>query len=77
MTNMHYYKVELLCVVIVLQLQELNNRFNEVNTEFLLCFACLRSFNLFFAYDKDKLLRVAHFYPNDFSNNQLIALENH
>ncbi|KAG4148117.1 hypothetical protein ERO13_D05G266650v2, partial [Gossypium hirsutum] len=36
-TNMHHYRVELFYIVIGTQLQELNNRFNEVNTELLLC----------------------------------------
>ncbi|XP_050222231.1 uncharacterized protein LOC126672328 [Mercurialis annua] len=74
--NMHHYKVEVFSTVIDLQLQELNNRFNEVNTELLLCFACLNPSHLFSAYDKAKLLRVAQFYPMDFSDIQCIVPEN-
>ena len=32
-TNLHYYRVELFYIVIDMQLQELNNRFSEVNTD--------------------------------------------
>ncbi|KAH7666046.1 Ribonuclease H-like protein [Dioscorea alata] len=38
---LHHYRVELFNVVIDRQLQELNNRFTEINTELLLCVACL------------------------------------
>ncbi|KAB2011966.1 hypothetical protein ES319_D09G056200v1, partial [Gossypium barbadense] len=40
-TNMDYYIVELFYIVIDTQLQELNNRFNEVNTKLLLCVSFL------------------------------------
>ena len=36
MTNLYHYRVELFYTVIDIQLQELNNRFNEVNMELLL-----------------------------------------
>ena len=32
-TNLHHYRVELFCTIIDMQLQELNNRFSEANTE--------------------------------------------
>ncbi|KAJ9134880.1 hypothetical protein P3X46_032125 [Hevea brasiliensis] len=40
MTNFHHYRVELFYYVIDMQFQELNNRFDDVNTNFLLCMAC-------------------------------------
>ena len=43
-TNLHY-QVELFYVVIDMQLQELNSRFTEVNTELLLCVVCLNLCN--------------------------------
>ncbi|KAH9751300.1 TTF-type domain-containing protein [Citrus sinensis] len=58
-----------------LQLQELNNRFNEVNMELLLCLACLCPNDAFTAFDKDKLVRLAQFYPKDFSPIKLMALK--
>ncbi|XP_042404572.1 zinc finger MYM-type protein 1-like [Zingiber officinale] len=74
-TNLHYYRVETFYEVIDLQLQELNSRFNEVNTELLLCMSCLDPSNSFSAYDKRKLLQFAQFYPSDFSPIELMHLE--
>ncbi|XP_057997745.1 uncharacterized protein LOC131176686 [Hevea brasiliensis] len=59
-----------------LQLQELNNHSNEVNTELLLCVACLSQNDSFSAFDKEKLLRFTQFYPIEFSIVQLVALDN-
>ena len=73
-TNLHHYQVELFYVVIDMQLQELNSRFTEVNTELLLCVACLNPCDSFIAFDKQKLLRLAQFYPQDFSLIELIIL---
>ncbi|KAH9754492.1 TTF-type domain-containing protein [Citrus sinensis] len=53
----------------------LNNRFNGVNMELLLCFACLYPNDAFAAFDKDKLVCLAQFYPNDFSPIELMALK--
>ncbi|ESR53913.1 hypothetical protein CICLE_v10024173mg [Citrus x clementina] len=74
-TNLHRYRVELFYAVLDMQLQELKNRFNESNTELLICLACLCPNDLFAAFDKEKLLRLAEFYPKDFSTINLIALE--
>ena len=49
-----------------MQLQELNNRFFEANTDLLLCMACLNPSNSFVAFDNQKLIRLAKFYPSDF-----------
>ena len=58
-TNLNHYQVELFYVVIDMQLQELNSRFTEVNTELLLCVTCLNPSDSFIAFDKQKLLRLA------------------
>ena len=73
-TNLHHYHVELFYTVIDMQLQELNNRFSEANTDLLLCMACLNPSNLFVAFDKEKLIRLAKFYPSDFSKTNILAL---
>ena len=73
-TNLHHYQVELFYVVIDMQLQELNSRFIEVNTELLLCVACLNPRDSFIAFDKQKLLRLAQFYPQEFSPIELMIL---
>ena len=73
-TNLHHFCVELFYTVIDMQLQELNNRFFEVNTDFLLCMACLDPSNSFVAFDKEKLIRLAKFYPFDFLGTDILAL---
>ena len=57
-----------------MQLQELNNHFSEVNIELLLCMACLNPSNSFEAFDKEKLIRLAKFYPSDFPSTDILAL---
>ncbi|CAN6712516.1 unnamed protein product [Malus baccata var. baccata] len=57
------------------QLTELNDRFTEKNTELLLCVACLSPSNSFSAFDKEKLMRLAQFYPSDFSEHDLELLK--
>ncbi|XP_062012157.1 uncharacterized protein LOC133728737 [Rosa rugosa] len=74
-TNLHRYRVELFCAVIDMQLQELNDHFTETTTELLLCMACLNPSNSFSAFSKEKLIRLAQFYPKDFSAVSLLALE--
>ncbi|WOL11907.1 hypothetical protein Cni_G20671 [Canna indica] len=59
-----------------MQLQELNNRFNEVNTELLLCVACLSPIDAFSSFDKRKLLHLAEFYPIEFSSIEINLLDN-
>ncbi|XP_031262352.1 uncharacterized protein LOC116120538 [Pistacia vera] len=58
-----------------LQLSELNSRFNEGNTELLICMASLNPSDYFKAFDKGKLVRFAQFYPLEFSSTDLMTLE--
>ncbi|KAM3760156.1 hypothetical protein ACB098_01G172700 [Castanea mollissima] len=74
-TNLHHYRVELFYTVIDMQLQELNNRFSEVNTDLLICMACLNPSNSFVAFDKEKLIHLAKFYPYDFPGTDILALD--
>ena len=73
--NLHNYRVELFYTVIDMQLQELNNRFPEVNTDLLLCTACLNPSNSFVAFDKEKLICLVKFYPSDFLGTDILALD--
>ena len=74
-TNLHHYHVKLFYTVIDLQLQGLNNRFSEANTELLLCMACLNPSNSsFVAFDKEKFICLGKFYPSDFSGTNILAL---
>ena len=47
--------------------REMENRFSETNSELLTCIASLDPRNSFLDFDHAKLLRLAQFYPNDFS----------
>ncbi|XP_073031167.1 uncharacterized protein [Primulina eburnea] len=67
-TNFHHYLVDLFYGVIDVQLQELNDRFSEAGVELLLCVACLCPQNVFYAFDKKKLMQLAGFYPQDFQD---------
>ena len=58
-----------------MQLQELNNRFSKVNTDLLLCMACLNPSNSFVVFDKEKLIRLAKFYPSDFLETDILAFD--
>ncbi|PKA65686.1 hypothetical protein AXF42_Ash013101 [Apostasia shenzhenica] len=75
-TNLHHYQVDLFYNIIDMQLQELNDRFIEAITELLLCMESLNPSNLFFAFDKVKLVKLARFYPLNFSLVDLLKLDN-
>ncbi|XP_020695550.1 zinc finger MYM-type protein 1-like [Dendrobium catenatum] len=75
-TNLHHYRVDIFYTVLDMQLQELNNRFTEANTELLLCIACLNPSNLFCAFNKEKLIKMANLYPSDFTPSDLMILDN-
>jgi hypothetical protein len=74
LTNLHHYQVDLFYSVIDLQLQELNDRFSEVNTELLMCIACLCPQDSFSSFDKKSLIRLAELYPLDYSPVDLVVL---
>ena len=74
-TNLHHYRVKLFYTAINMQLQELNNRFSEVNINLLLCMACLNPSNSFVVFDKEKFIRLAKFYPSDFLGTDILALD--
>ena len=54
MTNLHHFRVELFYSII---LQELNDQFDEVNTNLLLCIVSLNANDSFLAFDKNKLIQ--------------------
>ncbi|KAJ9132806.1 hypothetical protein P3X46_033639 [Hevea brasiliensis] len=60
---------------LLLEFQELNNRFDEVNTNLLLCMACLDPKDSFSAFNTSKLIQLVKFYPCEFSPVALIELE--
>uniref|UniRef100_A0A0D3BTY5 TTF-type domain-containing protein n=1 Tax=Brassica oleracea var. oleracea TaxID=109376 RepID=A0A0D3BTY5_BRAOL len=74
-TNMHHYKVNCFCTVLDLQIQEFNDRFTEVTTDLLICMAALSPTDSFYAFDKEKLVRLAKLYPEDFTYGEILSLE--
>ncbi|KAL5539390.1 hypothetical protein UlMin_043142 [Ulmus minor] len=62
-TNLHYFRVDIFYSVIDMQFQELNYRFNEVNTDLLLYVACLCPNDSFATFDKKRLI---HFVDDVF-----------
>ncbi|PIA38189.1 hypothetical protein AQUCO_02800092v1 [Aquilegia coerulea] len=75
-TYLHYYQVGFFYGCIDKQRVELDNRFDKVNTELLLCMACLNPTNSFSAFDVEKLIRLAEFYSDDFSEQEQKVLRN-
>ena len=74
-SNKHHFRIEVFLNVLDQQLLELNNLFNEINTELLICMASLSPRNSFSSFKKEKIIRLATLYPFDFSRNELIALD--
>jgi hypothetical protein len=72
----NHYRIELFYTVVDMQLQALNNRFNEANIWLLICMFCLCLTNLFSAFDKAKLIEFAKFYPSEFCSSSLAMLDN-
>ncbi|XP_042059076.1 uncharacterized protein LOC121803449 [Salvia splendens] len=73
-TNYHHYKVEVYCQVLDLPIQEMENRFPEMNSEMLICMNCLSPRNSFASFNIDKLVRLAELYPDDFSCTECLTL---
>ncbi|XP_042752694.1 uncharacterized protein LOC111879538 [Lactuca sativa] len=71
---LHHYKVDVFIAVIDMQSQELNNRFNEINTSLLVSMASLCPSNSFPAFNVEELLKMATFYSNEFPEHDLGAL---
>ncbi|XP_075091691.1 uncharacterized protein LOC142171880 [Nicotiana tabacum] len=67
----HHLRVEIFCVVIDVQLQELNERFDVVSSDLLLGMASLSTVNSFANSDKDKIMTLAKYYPNEFDKFHL------
>nr|XP_033509046.1 zinc finger MYM-type protein 1-like [Nicotiana tomentosiformis] len=75
-TVFHHYRVNVFCKVLDWQLQELNDRFNEVTTDLLHGVACLNPIDSFSSFDIIKIMKMAELYPDDFDEFRMSALEN-
>ena len=74
-TNLHHFRVELFYSIIDMQLQELNDLFDEVNTDLLLCMTYLNPNDSFLTFDKNRLIQFVKYYPEDFSDIELMVLD--
>jgi hypothetical protein len=73
-TNRHHYEVDYFNEVIDWLLQELDNRFNEKNSQLLVCSAAFSPRDSFRDFNVESLVSLAKLYPDDFSTNNLRGL---
>ena len=71
---MDLFHADMFLGVVDMQLQELNNMFDEVNTELLRCMSAFNPANSFSAFDIEKLVKLARFYPDDFDLEEINQL---
>ncbi|XP_075095133.1 uncharacterized protein LOC142173442 [Nicotiana tabacum] len=62
--------VEILCVVIDVQLQELNDHYDVMGNDLLLGMASINPVNSFSNFDKGRKMTLAKCYPNEFDEVQ-------
>jgi hypothetical protein len=70
-TNKHHYEVDCFNEVIDWLLQELGKRFNEKNSQLLVCSAAFSPRDSFRDFNVESLVSLAKLYPDDFSTNNL------
>ncbi|PIN26248.1 hypothetical protein CDL12_00992 [Handroanthus impetiginosus] len=73
--NDHHFRMEIFNQVIDMQLQEMNSHFTNVNSKLLTCIACSSPDDSFSSFNKDRLMEFATFYPSEFSNVELLTLD--
>ncbi|PIM99720.1 hypothetical protein CDL12_27780 [Handroanthus impetiginosus] len=73
-TVLHHYRVEVFYKIIDCQLQELNNRFNEVTFDLLHVMAYLSPSQSFANFDIEKIMRLATLYTDDFTEYDSVKL---
>ncbi|KAJ9560721.1 hypothetical protein OSB04_005881 [Centaurea solstitialis] len=74
-TYRHYYEYDCFNTVVDMQIQEFGDRFGEISSELLVCIAALNPHDSFCDFNQIKLLRLSELYPDDFSSEERIALE--
>ncbi|XP_076933981.1 uncharacterized protein LOC143600079 [Bidens hawaiensis] len=70
-TYLHRFRADIFYQVVDLLLNEMNERFTKVNSELLACVACLDPRDSFQTFYREKLLRLAELYSDDFSGFDL------
>ncbi|KAG5600467.1 hypothetical protein H5410_031837 [Solanum commersonii] len=71
---LHHFRVEVFYAVIDLGLQELNNRFDMVTNDLLLGMASLSPVDSFANFHKDRIMKLAEYYPSEFADKELREL---
>jgi hypothetical protein len=72
--NLHRFHVDMFLSLIDRQLQELNDRFDEVNTNLLICMSSFKPTDSFASYNQENLVKLAQYYPMEFSKTDLVRL---
>ncbi|XP_015163889.1 zinc finger MYM-type protein 1-like [Solanum tuberosum] len=75
-TVLHHFHVEVFYKIIDWQLQELNDRFNELTSDLFHGVACLNPVNSFSSFDIEKIMRRTELYPDDFDQFSMGVLQN-
>ncbi|XP_010555091.1 PREDICTED: uncharacterized protein LOC104824679, partial [Tarenaya hassleriana] len=73
-SNLHHYQIDCFYTVMDFQLREFNDRFDEVNSELLICMAALSPIDSFRGFNMPNLVKLAGFYPDDFSFSEQVSL---
>ncbi|XP_074296543.1 uncharacterized protein LOC141626797 [Silene latifolia] len=73
--NLQRFRIDMFIGVLDKQVHELDSRFDVRSMEMLMCMACLSPTDVFASFDKDKLVRLAKFYPNEFNDTEITLLE--
>ncbi|KAK4729940.1 hypothetical protein R3W88_022928 [Solanum pinnatisectum] len=68
---LHHFRVEVFYAFIDLTLQELNNHFGVVTSDLLLGMASLSSVDSFANFHKDRIMKLAEYYPSEFGDKEL------
>ena len=67
-TNEHHFQVDCFNQVFDWLLQELDSRFNETTSQFLVCSAAFNPRDSFHDFNVDSLISLAKLYPSDFDS---------
>ncbi|XP_070050366.1 uncharacterized protein LOC142173675 [Nicotiana tabacum] len=66
-----HFRVEVLYAIIDFQLLELNYRFDIVTSDLLLGMDSLNPLDSFANFDKDRIMKLAEYYPSEFGDREL------
>ncbi|XP_010527364.1 PREDICTED: uncharacterized protein LOC104804719, partial [Tarenaya hassleriana] len=73
----YHYKTLLRLVKLfssVIEFREFNDRFDEINSDLLICMAALSPIDSFREFNIPNLVKLAGFYPDDFSFSEQVSL---